>query len=507
MLRHRNIVAELADYNRQATTTRGLPQGGVISPVLWLIILDEILSALSNRGIKVVAYADDIVIMVSGKFLDTISDVMSESLKSLAEWASGGGLGVNPRKTDLVLFTRKKRLVGYKDPEFQGTRLTLSKSTRYLGIVLDSRLNWLENVADRMKKTYAALYACQKLVGERWGMKPALFNWLYTAVIRPVAVYGCHVWWPITNHHNHIQRLGRINRTALIYMTGAMRTTATAALEVLMGIIPLDLHIRKTAEVILTRLKGLDSLVSTSCRHTELIPYAGRHIRTDHMAPWHMFESDLDSIIPSVEDWDVNRIHFGSLNIYTDGSKMTEGVGSGIYCKELGLKESFKLDEQCSIFQAEIFATAKAAELISMRPLFRCDISIFIDSQAAIKALGNTNIRIKGKYEGLWKRRWASSVGCEQTKLMWDDNNTRNSEVLMSLQREDVRSMIGIITGHNTLGKHMVRIGLARDDIYFDRLARMQPEEYPRLHQVFGVEELGASKDTLSYNGLIPARR
>ncbi|XP_075168262.1 uncharacterized protein LOC142240444 [Haematobia irritans] len=209
---------------------------------------------------------------------------------------------------------------------------------------------------------------------------------------------------------------------------------------------------------------------------------------------------------------------------------MTEGVGSGIYCKELGLKESFKLDEQCSIFQAEIFAIAKAAELISMRPLFRCDISIFIDSQAAIKALGNTNIRskvvsrcrrelkvlteqhnvtlcwvpghygiegneeadilakegasstesvisdvfpplslfiyrIKGKYEGLWKRRWASSVGCEQTKLMWDDNNTRNSEVLMSLQREDVRSMIGIITGHNTLGKHMVRIGLASDDI------------------------------------------
>ncbi|XP_075150949.1 uncharacterized protein LOC142225058 [Haematobia irritans] len=408
--------------------------------------------------------------MVSGKFLDTISDVMSESLKSLAEWVSGGGLVVNPRKTELVLFTRRKKLDGYKDPEFQGTRLTLSKSARYLGIVLDSRLNWLENVADRMKKAYAALHACQKLVGERWGMKPSLFNWLYTAVIRPVAVYGCHVWWPITNHHNHIQRLGRINRTALIYMTGAMRTTATSALEVLMGICPLDLHIRRTAEVILIRLKGLDSLESTSCRHTELILYAGRHIRTDYMASWHMFESDLESIIPSVEDWDKNRIHFGNLNIYTDGSKMTEGVGSGIYCKELELKESFKLDEQCSIFQAEIFAIVKAAELISMRP-------------------------INSKYEDLWKRRWASSIGCEQTKLIWDENNIRNSEVLMSLQREDARSMIGIITGHNTFGKHMVRIGLANDDIYYDRLASMQYEEYPRLHQVHTIDSFRPEVD------------
>ncbi|XP_075162688.1 uncharacterized protein LOC142235317 [Haematobia irritans] len=121
MLRSRNIEAEFADSKQQATTTRGLPQGGVISPVLWLIIVDEILSPLSNRGIKVVAYSDDIVSMVSGKFLDTISDVMSDSLKSLAQWASGGGLGVNPRKTDLVLFTRKRRLHGYKDPEFQGT--------------------------------------------------------------------------------------------------------------------------------------------------------------------------------------------------------------------------------------------------------------------------------------------------------------------------------------------------------------------------------------------------
>ncbi|XP_075157549.1 uncharacterized protein LOC142230809 [Haematobia irritans] len=296
------------------------------------------------------------------------------------------------------------------------------------------------------------------------------------------------------------------------------------------------------------------------------------------MATRHMYESNLHSIIPSIEDWDENRIHFGNLNICTCGTKMAEGTGSGICCKELELKESFKLDNKCSIFQAEIFAIAKAAELLSMKPLFRSDISIFIDSQAAIKALGNTNIRskvvsrrrrelavlteqhnvtlcwvpghcgingneeanvlvkegeggtdnvisdvfcplslfiyrINSKYEDLWKRRWASSIDCEQTKLIWDENNIRNSEKLMSLQREDVRS---IITGHNALRKQMVRISLANYDICtwcldpeatedsfqdtgliflsdYDRLAKMQPEEYSRLHQGIGVEDLGAS--------------
>ncbi|XP_075157576.1 uncharacterized protein LOC142230838 [Haematobia irritans] len=143
------------------------------------------------------------------------------------------------------------------------------------------------------------------------------------------------------------------------------------------------------------------------------------------------------------------------------------------------------MDGGCSIFQAEVFPIAKAAELLLMSAIFRSDISFFIDSQAAMKALGNPNITSKvvsccrielralteqhitmcwvpghygimgnkeedvlakegarGKndiitlslytyrnnvrYDDLWKKRWASSATCEQTKLTWDDKSLRN---------------------------------------------------------------------------------
>ena len=67
--------------------TRGTPQGGVISPLLWNLVINEILFELKQGGTKAVAYADDVVLLVRGKFLPTISEIMEGSLRRLSRWA------------------------------------------------------------------------------------------------------------------------------------------------------------------------------------------------------------------------------------------------------------------------------------------------------------------------------------------------------------------------------------------------------------------------------------
>jgi len=41
---------------------------GVFSPLLWVIVFNKLLSLLEEAGTKVVAYADDVVILLQGKF-------------------------------------------------------------------------------------------------------------------------------------------------------------------------------------------------------------------------------------------------------------------------------------------------------------------------------------------------------------------------------------------------------------------------------------------------------
>ena len=54
--------------------------------------------------------ADDVVRMIDGKDWTTISEIMESALQELMGWAEENGLGVNPQKTELILFTRRYKV-------------------------------------------------------------------------------------------------------------------------------------------------------------------------------------------------------------------------------------------------------------------------------------------------------------------------------------------------------------------------------------------------------------
>ena len=106
MLTSRVVTAEIAGSKVTRKVSRGTPQGGVISPLLWLLVVDELLINLEREGANVIGYADDLAILVRGKFPDILSDLISNFLYSAKRWAASKGLGVSAYKTELVLFTK-----------------------------------------------------------------------------------------------------------------------------------------------------------------------------------------------------------------------------------------------------------------------------------------------------------------------------------------------------------------------------------------------------------------
>jgi hypothetical protein len=70
MLESRNISATLSGETLGAIAARCCPQGGVLSPLLWSLVVDDLLWGLNNNGYYTVGYADDIAILVNGIFPD-----------------------------------------------------------------------------------------------------------------------------------------------------------------------------------------------------------------------------------------------------------------------------------------------------------------------------------------------------------------------------------------------------------------------------------------------------
>ena len=72
----------------------------MLSSLFWLLVANVGLGLLECRGFKVVTYADDVVILVGGKFLSTLGELMESALGILSSWATNSGLGLNSDKTD-----------------------------------------------------------------------------------------------------------------------------------------------------------------------------------------------------------------------------------------------------------------------------------------------------------------------------------------------------------------------------------------------------------------------
>ena len=106
MLISREMITKIGKISKEFNATKGCPQGGVLSPLFWTLIADEMLEKLHNQGCFAIAYADDIIIVIIGKFGETVSNIMKHKLKFLMNFTKNLGLSVNSAKTTVVPFTR-----------------------------------------------------------------------------------------------------------------------------------------------------------------------------------------------------------------------------------------------------------------------------------------------------------------------------------------------------------------------------------------------------------------
>jgi hypothetical protein len=85
----------------------GLPAEGVLSPILWCLLVDGLLARLSGNGVFIEGYADDMCLLAVGKLPNMVSGLVHWALLTVEKWCNEVGLSVNPDKTGLVAFTGK----------------------------------------------------------------------------------------------------------------------------------------------------------------------------------------------------------------------------------------------------------------------------------------------------------------------------------------------------------------------------------------------------------------
>ncbi|XP_037297037.1 ribonuclease H-like [Manduca sexta] len=174
-----------------------------------------------------------------------------------------------------------------------------------------------------------------------------------------------------------------------------MKTTPTAALEVLLGLPPLDLFIQQEAASAAVRLKTLKLWGTAIGAHAEILVEAINYkplmaAPNDRVPKQYIFGKNY-TVRLTEEQHDWSGTH--ELRIYTDGSKTRTGSGAGVFSPEINIKISMALGAHSSIYQCECVAITEAAKAVEKRGLIGHKIRIVTDSAAVLRALDSKTIQ------------------------------------------------------------------------------------------------------------------
>ena len=386
LLSNRVVHSEVNEDKKTIFPTKGSPQGGVLSPLVWILAMDSLLSQFKKGAVRVVGYADDVLLRIQGLDPNSMVKKMQKAIDTAVSWAAENGLRFNPAKTECCFFHNKqsRSVPTFDDLKMGGVTLKYSSQIKYLGLILDQRLTFKPHLEQKCLKAKRLLNLAKQVIGKEWGLAPHKVMWVYNSIVRPQVTYGSLVW---ANKINKTLRrkLDSVQRAALLSCTHSMRSTPTAGLEATLGVPPLALHCQEVALKAAYRVQSSQDWFSLGDKrsHRDAHLLVLRRILPLGHTPYQK-TFGVNRLPPPVE------IENPSFNVYTDGSKDKRGTGYG-YCITQGdhiLDERSKgLDKDGTVFMAEMLAIIDSLEDLRSHLTQGETAVIWTDSSSSIKAI------------------------------------------------------------------------------------------------------------------------
>lgn len=329
----RTAETSAANQNVEIQVSCGVPQGSVAGPWLWNLVYDRVLRLQLPAGSELIGFADDTLVIVSGKSVSDLESKANETLDRVSREIGSLGLELAANKTEAVMFTNKYK---FTEPKLRinGQALETKGNMMYLGMVVERGLLFKAHISSAAAKAERISSDLGRLMPNMGGPKQCRRK-LLLSVTQSVLLYGAPSWAHIIKYvPGNAARINRVQRKALLRSICAYRSVSEIATNILAATPPIDLLARERDNVFNERRSGVRS--DPPPRDKTMKRWKKR-VREATTGAW------TRKLIPDIDGWCLRK--HGELDFHT--TQLLSGHGCfGQYLNKIG-KESTSECHHC----------------------------------------------------------------------------------------------------------------------------------------------------------------
>lgn len=172
-----------------AKISAGVPQGGILSPVLYNIYASD---QPTSPNTLVADYADDKAIISINNDPVIASHQLQNHLSLMEEWYTNWRLKINQSKSMHCTFTLRPSLC--PAVFIHGIPIPSSQTVKYLGLTLDRRLTWAHHIKSKRTNLNSRLRLLKTFINNNKFTNINSKLLIYKSLIKPVWTYGIQLW-------------------------------------------------------------------------------------------------------------------------------------------------------------------------------------------------------------------------------------------------------------------------------------------------------------------------
>ena len=187
----------------------GVPQGSILGPLLFIIYINDIPNLA--KFAQFILYADDANIILTGNSIAEVNQQLCELRKDLIYWVDCNGLALNLKKTNYIIFSRKRTERSLPSP-FSILDVTIEQKTeaRFLGIIIDENFTWAKHISairSKMSRYIGVMYKLKRFLPLKSRLQ------IYHSFVQSHIQYCSLVWGFCAK--SHIETLFRSQKKAM----------------------------------------------------------------------------------------------------------------------------------------------------------------------------------------------------------------------------------------------------------------------------------------------------